>query len=684
MPFSMRQSLFTLLILLAALAAAFPTSPQDDLRPAKVEKRSSNTKTSYFDPAKTPKALKPPPGGGTPTTTYSVVWTVSEKWYDPTYTPPGPNQKGYFSKPMIHVMDESSTEYKYPPPLVKVSSNSVIHLRVVNAGIHEGISVHAHGLYQKDKPWLDGPVGVTQKYIPWGKEFTYKWIIGEQTGTYWLHSHVSGQYPKGLKSPLIIVDGKVEDEENNYGGDRALTLTDWFDRQNDVVDTIYKIGVCGTGKNNLGIPLSPDDAVINDNKGTKTNIIVQKDNDKPIRLRFINQSAYASFFVYIRGRDDANIIPDMTVIEVDGVKTEAKTFKIIPVHPGQRYSILFDPRGVQKQGYVVMAVIDPHEYKASQISNWGNPNCQSNVEFPDEKTMRLSILYDYAFIDYETDNGGSTADPDWTPFVDFTAANRMSFAPSWVGNPGESPYRLCFPFLDGADCTLRTDPAFPYDGFNEQALGPSPTMPAPSRPDPVSGVFQITVQDVGQGLGGLKVGSAAPAAYENLSDRTVMDLVNTGSLSGIWAQRMNTFDVGENVGGTVRTIWIVLKSTVGGHPFHLHGHHFQVIYASGEKKDPQTFNYYSIPVPTANPLRRDTIWLHKNEIIVLAVKLDNPGVWFIHCHNDFHAMSGMAAQMIERKQDLINNKIGTLSGDDLADYKILQQLPGATWPDIRV
>jgi FtsP/CotA-like multicopper oxidase with cupredoxin domain len=51
----------------------------------------------------------------------------------------------------------------------------------------EGISIHWHGLHMKGANDMDGVVGVTQKAIPSGEDFTYEFdISGKQAGTFWL------------------------------------------------------------------------------------------------------------------------------------------------------------------------------------------------------------------------------------------------------------------------------------------------------------------------------------------------------------------------------------------------------------------------------------------------------------------------------------------------------------------
>jgi FtsP/CotA-like multicopper oxidase with cupredoxin domain len=50
---------------------------------------------------------------------------------------------------------------------------------------------------------LDGVPGVTQKPIPPGSTFVYKWKA-TQYGTYWYHAHLAGQLEDGLFGPIHI------------------------------------------------------------------------------------------------------------------------------------------------------------------------------------------------------------------------------------------------------------------------------------------------------------------------------------------------------------------------------------------------------------------------------------------------------------------------------------------------
>jgi FtsP/CotA-like multicopper oxidase with cupredoxin domain len=67
----------------------------------------------------------------------------------------------------------------------------------------------------------------------------------------------------------------------------------------------------------------------------------------------------------------------------------------------------------------------------------------------------------------------------------------------------------------------------------------------------------------------------------------------------------------------------LVNSTHMWHPVHLHGHTFAVGSSSGPRKD------------TVNVLIEDSL--------SVLFEADNPGLWVLHCHNIYHAESGMTA-----------------------------------------
>ncbi|KAK4061776.1 CAZyme family AA1 [Trichoderma harzianum] len=109
-------------------------------------------------------------------------------------------------------------------------------------------------------------------------------------------------------------------------------------------------------------------------------------------------------------------------------------------------------------------------------------------------------------------------------------------------------------------------------------------------------------------------------------------------------------------------VQIVVNNADGGsHPFHLHGHNFQVIdrappygehfydYLNGDPVYYDPSNHTAFP---KIPARRDVFVLPPQGYFVMRFVADNPGVWLFHCHIDWHLASGLAMILIEAPQQM--------------------------------
>ncbi|KAG7891755.1 hypothetical protein KL936_001698 [Ogataea polymorpha] len=95
---------------------------------------------------------------------------------------------------------------------------------------------------------------------------------------------------------------------------------------------------------------------------------------------------------------------------------------------------------------------------------------------------------------------------------------------------------------------------------------------------------------------------------------------------------------------------IVLNNQdTGKHPFHLHGHVFQVVERGPTFPDdaPEPYNESAPYTPPEYPMRRDVLYVNPNSYFVIRFKADNPGVWFFHCHIEWHLTQGLALTLVE-------------------------------------
>ncbi|KAI0201408.1 multicopper oxidase [Astrocystis sublimbata] len=100
------------------------------------------------------------------------------------------------SRDMILVNGQS------PGPMIEVNEGDDVWVAVHNQ-MPFNTTMHYHGIEMAGTPWSDGVPGVTQREIPPGGSFVYKWTA-TQYGEYWYHAHHKGQLDDGQFGPLVI------------------------------------------------------------------------------------------------------------------------------------------------------------------------------------------------------------------------------------------------------------------------------------------------------------------------------------------------------------------------------------------------------------------------------------------------------------------------------------------------
>ncbi|KDN38356.1 hypothetical protein RSAG8_09560, partial [Rhizoctonia solani AG-8 WAC10335] len=108
------------------------------------------------------------------------------------------------------------------------------------------------------------------------------------------------------------------------------------------------------------------------------------------------------------------------------------------------------------------------------------------------------------------------------------------------------------------------------------------------------------------------------------------------------------------------------------HPYHLHGMEFWIV-GEGQgnitehdyrqlklnttnpiRRDTHLIqggfwtehDYRQLKLNTTNPIRRDTHLIQGGYWSIIRIKADNPGVWFLHCHIDWHLAHGFASVVV--------------------------------------
>ncbi|KAI8964740.1 putative ferroxidase [Daldinia sp. FL1419] len=247
------------------------------------------------------------------------------------------NPDGAFDRPTIGINDQ----WPIPPIVANIGDNIVIN--VLNSLGNQPTSLHFHGLFMNGSTHMDGPSQVSQCPIAPGSSFTYNFTIN-QPGTYWYHSHTNGQYPDGLRGPLIVHDPKSPFLDTYYKqeNERILTVSDWYhDQMTDLLPGFINKA------NPTGAEPVPQAALFNDTQNLK----VPVEPGTTYLFRVINVGAFAGQYIWFEGHN-------MTIIEVDGVYHQPAEADMIYLSAAQRCSFLVTTKNDTKANYAFVASMD--------------------------------------------------------------------------------------------------------------------------------------------------------------------------------------------------------------------------------------------------------------------------------------------------------------------------------------
>lgn len=464
----------------------------------------------------------------------------------------------------------------------------------------EPTSIHWHGLLQQNQLHMDGVPGVTQCSILPNETFVYTLSTEAQSGTYWYHSHFAMQYGDGLKGILIIKDPH-DPWKKFYQDEDIIQFSDWYHTPVYILLKPYLY----PGE----LDPIPDTGLINGIGQFNCNLnqscsyyraTIQIGTTK--RFRIINTSVYARITLTIDQHQ-------MRLIEVDGMYLDGNQYtRTLILNPGQRYSILVTAdKNNSSQRYWIRATIHPFV----DYNNNYNTSTQPNV---------AAILQ----------------------YVQHTDENHSDI-------PSMDSFSNDQSIIDQSLINAQT--------FNDQ----SELIPMNNEKYrvPISDNIQTLFfhsQFQGQNPGGFYFNNKT---FTHPTNRTLLSVLlydNSTELSWPTVTHIESNQI----------IDIIINNIdYAPHPFHIHGHHVWIL-AQGNTNDGYLNEtiLHNINYNTNNPVYRDTFIVNPFSYLVFRLQTNNPGLWMIHCHNDWHLQIGMALVLNESpqqikdyyiKKNLINN-----------------------------
>ncbi|OAL33055.1 hypothetical protein AYO22_00140 [Fonsecaea multimorphosa] len=270
-----------------------------------------------------------------------------------------------FSRPTIGVNG------RWPPPPISADLCDTVVVNVVNALGNQSTSLHFHGLFMNGSTELDGPAQVNQCPIAPGSSFAYQF----KPGLYWYHSHVQGQYPDGLRAPLLIRDPD-HPYRGHYDDEILLSVSDWYHDQMATLIPQYLHG----GSMMSQEPV-PNANLLNDTQDLRIPVVP----GRTYLVRLVNMAAFAGQYFWIEDHS-------MTIVEVDGVYTkQSAETAMIYLSSGQRCSFLVTThQSEEDRNYPVVASMDP---SLSKIRNSASQNVTGWLVYaPDQPLPQPQVL----------------------------------------------------------------------------------------------------------------------------------------------------------------------------------------------------------------------------------------------------------------------------------------------------
>jgi len=460
-----------------------------------------------------------------------------------------------FGRPVIGINNQ------WPCPKIEATVGDAIIVNINNKLGNQTTGIHFHGINQVTTPEMDGPSGVTQCPVPPGSTLRYK-FHADAAGTFWYHSHNMGQYPDGLRGPLVVHDIK-DPYTAEYDEEVILTVSDWYHNESPPLARNML-----QPSNSRFIPPIPDSVIVNEGAGLQVNFT----KGKKYRFRMISFSALASHMIHFDSHD-------MYVIMNDAAYLQRELVYQLRLAPAQRYDFIIECLDRDNYNFPFLVSQDINrDWTNTQGLRWSQNYTGYLVMDPSKPLDKVDVVN------------------KWQP------ADDSHFKPyGGVGMLGPYEKLITLDFKFGLDVN-----GYPRALFNNLTYisQPVPTL--------------YTAATTGES-------NTNPAIYG----------------------QVNPFVI--NYGDIVQIV--VNNQDAANHPFHLHGHHFQVLDrpCSGTGDWPKRdTNYNSAP-----PLR-DTVTVMANSFVVLRFKATNPGAWLFHCHIEWHLEMGLTATIIEAPERLRN------------------------------
>ncbi|KAK0060978.1 laccase-1 [Biomphalaria pfeifferi] len=509
-----------------------------------------------------------------------------------------------------------------PGPAIEVCLGDTIEVTVNNhLESSEGTSIHWHGIMQYGSQFMDGVAMVTQCPISFNSKFTYR-FNASSAGTHYWHGHAGTQRADGLYGPLIVRQPPSQEiYHTSYDYDlpeHVITITDWtIDMMTNRLAKYVHFDNDNKPRLMLINGKGQYQGYVNQTTNTTyytPRAVFHVDADKKYRFRLISNGIMNCPIQFSIDNHT------MLFIASDGNYLKPFVADSLTIHSGERYDfILFADKEhiasnfwIRARGYNNCAT-----RKASQTAILRYSSSNSTTDLPKGNTAWEDGIREGVHL-----NAAFPVPPNDTAEI----RNLKAELPDddILTSTPDKQFYLAIDFVPIDNLRSHNIPYYPFNSsvkfYSPQINWISSQMP----PSPPLSQFDDVPEELF-------------CNAEKVKKQCTKE----------WCACVHKYDL--NLGDLVELIILDEgKPSHAYHPVHLHGHRFRVL--AMERLGDSTSLAEVKELDRAGKINRtttqaplkDTIIIPDGGYTVLRFRADNPGIWLLHCHVEFHAETGMA------------------------------------------
>jgi L-ascorbate oxidase len=517
----------------------------------------------------------------------------------------------------------------------------VAKVRITNNHPTSSVTIHFHGIHQKNTPYSDGPAFVTQ--CPLGPYQTQEYVFeAYPPGTHFWHAHASLAAADGVSGAFIVRPKNPEPFQ--YNEEVVMFLQDWYIKTgSQQIVGLYSWPFVWVGNPNTllingkgiaaeclegGASFGNPDLCLDTCQSSPLDLldITTVNEGETYRLRIINAAQLVMINFAITEHN-------LTIVQVEGTNVKPVTVTSLDISPGQRYDVLVKADQTPGSYWIETTVRERNISTAVGRAILQYASAPNATELPVDSPVHAE--WNETSHGVAQDSSLFTVDVNAHPeAVALNATDVKRYI--LVGTQNQvivdgEPQRLVWA-LNNVSNIPHAEPLISKAVRSAKLLG-WPTELEDSLPMPQDPPF---VWDYTQ---------------------AVWDEGGPGPAIGVLAETNVDLEYGQVFEFVLQNAR-ALNNVTEFHPWHAHGHSFWVV-GRGEgiynpDTDVETYNL-------ENPLLRDTVTLWPLEWVAIRFVANNPGVWFFHCHIFAHEVMGMALHIVTQPDMLDDPPEGVLS-----------------------